>query len=108
MSAHDEGHTIAGWTGCAVATAGTVVAGVGVIGWRPGIWLGAALLTAAALATWCLHLAGWGKPPARRPFDQRGLMVRDRSARAGHADCLGCRMAGRGGRGENLPSDVAG
>ncbi|CAL9324573.1 HGxxPAAW family protein [Streptomyces sp. SudanB182_2057] len=92
---HDEGHTVAGWTGCAVATIGTAVIGVGVCGWRPGIWLGLALTAAAVVVTWILHLAGWGKPPGVRPVGQHPLGVRDRSARQGHAGCLGCRLAGR-------------
>ncbi|MGW5866086.1 HGxxPAAW family protein [Streptomyces sp. NPDC055239] len=94
---HDDGHTIAGWVGTAVATVGALVMGVGVIGWSPGIWVGLATLVAAALITWVLHLAGWGKPPGLRAAAQQGLKVRDRVAREGHADCLGCRMAGRRG-----------
>ncbi|MFH9400800.1 MULTISPECIES: HGxxPAAW family protein [unclassified Streptomyces] len=95
MSAHDEGHTVAGWTGCAVATIGTAVIGVGVCGWRPGIWLGLALTVAAVLVTWVLHLAGWGKPPGVRPAGQHPLGVRDQSARQGHPGCVACRLAGR-------------
>ncbi|MEU3528973.1 HGxxPAAW family protein [Streptomyces sp. NPDC038707] len=98
MSAHhDEGHTVAGWTGCAVATVGTTVMGVGICGWRPAIWLGLALTVAAVVVTWVLHLAGWGKPPGVRPADQHPLGVRDRSARQGHAGCVSCRLAGRRG-----------
>jgi hypothetical protein len=70
---------------------------MGVVGWRPGIWIGAAVLAASVLTTWALHLAGWGKPPAPRSVDQRRLLVRDRSVREGHANCLGCRLAGRRG-----------
>ncbi|MFJ3928361.1 HGxxPAAW family protein [Streptomyces sp. NPDC090022] len=92
---HDEGHTVAGWSGTAVATAGAALAGVGVCGWAPGIWMGAAVLVAAALLTWALHLTGWGKAPGPRPAAQWGMGTRDHSARAGHADCLGCRLAGR-------------
>ncbi|MFG2502310.1 HGxxPAAW family protein [Streptomyces sp. NPDC048441] len=96
---HDDGHTVAGWVGSAVATVGALVIGVGVVGWRPGIWLGLGVLVAALLVTWVLHLAGWGKPPVPRSADQRRMSVRDLSVRAGHTDCLGCRMAGRrGGR----------
>ncbi|MCX4694732.1 HGxxPAAW family protein [Streptomyces sp. NBC_01408] len=97
MSAHpyDEGHTVAGWAGTAVATVGTSVTAVGVIGWSPGIWLGLAISAAALLVTWRLHLAGWGKPPGGRPAAQWGMGVRDHSARQGHADCLGCRLASR-------------
>ncbi|MFI9778128.1 HGxxPAAW family protein [Streptomyces sp. NPDC051956] len=89
---HDEGHTVAGWAGFAVAATGAIATGLGICGWRPGIWLGICALAAAALVTWGLHLAGWGKPPGPRPSDLRG---RDRAARDGHADCLGCRLAGR-------------
>ncbi|MFJ5683098.1 HGxxPAAW family protein [Streptomyces sp. NPDC093099] len=94
---HDEGHTLAGWVGSAVAMAGSLAIGVGVIGWRPGIWWGLIALVAAAPATWGLHLAGWGKPPHPRSVGRRGLMVRDRSAREGHTNCRGCRLAGRRG-----------
>ncbi|MGW0731924.1 HGxxPAAW family protein [Streptomyces sp. NPDC002851] len=94
---HDEGHTVAGWAGSAVATVGTLVISVGIIGWRPGIWLGLAVMVLAVLVTWGLHLAGWGKPPGIRAAGQRRFTARDHTARAGHADCLGCRMAGRGG-----------
>ncbi|MCX5040248.1 MULTISPECIES: HGxxPAAW family protein [Streptomyces] len=93
---HDEGHTTAGWTGTALGTMGTVVTGLGVVGWRPGLWVGLFLIVAAALATWLLHLAGWGKGPGIRAMDQRPVGARDLSAREGHADCLGCRLAGRG------------
>ncbi|MFE4175508.1 HGxxPAAW family protein [Streptomyces sp. NPDC056909] len=103
---HDEGHTIAGWAGSAVATVGTLAIGVGVIGWRPGIWLGLIALVAAALITWGLHLTGWGKPPNPRSPDQRGLTVRDHSAREGHTNCRGCRLAGRRGGGlPDMPGD---
>lgn len=97
MSGHqyDEGHTIAGWTGCAVATAGSALAGAGLCGWRPGIWWGVGVMAAAVLITWGLHLAGWGKPPGPRPADQWRLRDRDRAAREGHPGCLGCRLAGR-------------
>ncbi|MGV9279087.1 HGxxPAAW family protein [Streptomyces sp. NPDC003730] len=94
---HDEGHTLAGWTGTSLGTIGSVVTGLGVIGWRPGLWAGPALIALAALATWALHLAGWGKGPGIRDTEQRGVRVRDLSAREGHAGCLGCRLAGRGG-----------
>ncbi|MGW2561832.1 HGxxPAAW family protein [Streptomyces sp. NPDC001514] len=94
---HDEGHTVAGWAGCAVATAGAAVTGVGICGWHPGIWPGLGVMASAVLVTWGLHLAGWGKPPGPRPADQWGLLVRDRAAREGHAGCLGCRLAGRHG-----------
>ncbi|MFJ6013218.1 hypothetical protein [Streptomyces sp. NPDC092952] len=99
---HDEGHTVAGWTGFAVAVVGSLAVGLGVVGWRPGVWIGSALLVVAVLAAWGLHLAGWGKPPGVRLVGRRGFGVRDRSAREGHPGCFGCRMAGRRGavRGE--------
>ncbi|MFC8566978.1 HGxxPAAW family protein [Streptomyces sp. NPDC057245] len=106
---HDEGHTIAGWTGTAVTTAGSVVTGLGLVGWRPGLWLGPVVVALAALVTWVLHLAGWGKGPGIRGVDQRGIGIRDRSARAGHPNCLGCRLAGRRGvavRAAGAPADV--
>ncbi|MEU6804547.1 HGxxPAAW family protein [Streptomyces neyagawaensis] len=104
MSLYDEGHTVAGWTGTAIGTAGSVALGMGVCGWAPGIPLGIAVSVAALLVTWVLHLAGWGKPPGPRPRDQWALGVRDRSVRGGHPDCLGCRMAGRRGtRTADLP-----
>lgn len=99
MSAHaqwDEGHTMAGWTGCVLAVVGSGVVGAGLVGWRPvGLWLGLGLLVAAPVVTWLLHLAGWGKPSGVRPREQWGMRVRDLSARQGHPDCLGCRLAGR-------------
>ncbi|MFF3511604.1 HGxxPAAW family protein [Streptomyces sp. NPDC002573] len=93
---HEEGHTLAGWTGCVLATAGALLIGAGICGWRAGIWPGLGLVVVSVLATWFLHLAGWGKPPGLRPVDQRGMRARDLSARRGHANCLGCRLAGRG------------
>ncbi|KND45969.1 HGxxPAAW family protein [Streptomyces stelliscabiei] len=95
MSLHDEGHTVAGWTGTAIGTTGSALLGLGVCGWTPGFALGATVSVLALLVTWGLHLAGWGKPPGPRPRDQWALGVRDRSARGGHGDCLGCRLAGR-------------
>ncbi|MEU9329537.1 HGxxPAAW family protein [Streptomyces canus] len=100
MSAHqyDEGHTVAGWTGFGIATAGTAVLGLGVCTVSGVVMAGGLAITAVgALVTWALHLAGWGKPPGRRPREQWGMRVRDTSARQGHAGCVGCRMAGRGG-----------
>ncbi|MET7936067.1 HGxxPAAW family protein [Streptomyces sp. NPDC005322] len=94
---HDEGHTVAGWTGFFLATTGATVAGVGVIAWRPAIWLGIGLVAVAVLATWFLHLAGWGKPPGPRRADRRSMRMRDLTARQGHPHCLGCRLAGRRG-----------
>lgn len=95
MVATDEGHTLAGWAGCAAAAVGVAVTGVGVIGWRPGVWLGPVVLAVAVLLTWGLHLAGWGKPPGPRRHDQHPVRVRDLTAREGHVDCVGCRLAGR-------------
>ena len=97
MSTHDDGHTIAGWVGCTIGTVGALVAGMGVTGWDLGIWLGLAIMVAALLVTWALHLAGWGKPPGPRPLGRRTSRTRDHAARAGHEDCLGCRLAGRRG-----------
>lgn len=94
---HDEGHTVAGWAGCAVAVVGTSVAGVGMcLGSAAWIWLGLGVVGLSVLVTWGLHLAGWGKPPGIRPVAERGMRVRDRGARAGHPACVGCRLAGRG------------
>ncbi|MEU6995127.1 HGxxPAAW family protein [Streptomyces sp. NPDC046465] len=95
MSTHDDGHTVAGWTGCALGAVGALAAGFGVVGWTPGIWLGLGVMVLAVLVTWILHLAGWGKPPGIRPTAHRGLGIRDAAARAGHPDCVGCRIAGR-------------
>ncbi|MFI9240347.1 HGxxPAAW family protein [Streptomyces sp. NPDC053079] len=102
---HDEGHTLAGWIGCVIATTGAAVTGAGICGWRPGIWLGLGVMAAAVPVTWALHLTGWGKPPGPRPADQWAMKVRDRAARHGHPGCLGCRLAGR--RGAPRPTDVA-
>lgn len=99
MSAHlyDEGHTIAGWTGFFIATVGTVVAGLGIAQASIGLTaVGLAVDAVAVLVTWTLHLAGWGKPPGRRPRSDWGLRVRDTGARSGHAGCVGCRLVGRG------------
>ncbi|MFJ9181304.1 HGxxPAAW family protein [Streptomyces sp. NPDC102360] len=95
MAATDEGHTLAGWTGCALAAVGAATAGLGVIGWRPGLWLGPAVLALGALLAWALHLAGWGKPSGPRPIAQHPVGVRDMAASEGHAQCVGCRLAGR-------------
>ncbi|WP_406124625.1 HGxxPAAW family protein [Streptomyces sp. NBC_00989] len=99
MSAHqyDEGHTVAGWTGFGIATVGTTVAGVGVCAVSaPLIAGGLAIVAVSVLVTWGLHLTGWGKPPGRRDRAEWGMRVRDPLARAGHAGCVGCRLAGRG------------
>ncbi|KUN34905.1 hypothetical protein AQJ30_28035 [Streptomyces longwoodensis] len=99
MSVHpyDEGHTVAGWTGVAIATVGTSVMGVGVCTVSPpALVLGGVIDVLALLVTWALHLSGWGKPPGIRPPAQWSMRVRDPHAREGHPDCLGCRLAGRG------------
>ncbi|MEV7016178.1 HGxxPAAW family protein [Streptomyces sp. NPDC093991] len=100
MSAHpyDHGHTVAGWTGCGIAVAGTAVLGVGVCAVSgPLLLAGAAVEVIALLVTWALHLAGWGKPSGPRPRQEWSWRVRDSGARAGHAECVGCRLAGRRG-----------
>ncbi|GAB2611514.1 hypothetical protein GCM10027168_50480 [Streptomyces capparidis] len=94
---HDHGHTVAGWTGTAVALVGFTVSGAGVVaGWVPGVWLGLGVVALAGLVTWALHLTGWGKPGGPRPRGERPWRVRDPGAARGHAGCVGCRMAGRG------------
>ncbi|MCI3274612.1 HGxxPAAW family protein [Streptomyces cylindrosporus] len=98
MSAHqyDEGHTVAGWTGFAVATVGTVVLGLGVCTASAAILAGGVgIVVVSVLVTWALHLTGWGKPPGRRPQEQWGWRARDLTAREGHPGCVGCRLAGR-------------
>ncbi|MEV7885039.1 HGxxPAAW family protein [Streptomyces sp. NPDC002817] len=99
MSAHqyDEGHTVAGWTGFAVAIVGSAVLGLGMIMVSaPVLAGGLAIAVVSVLVTWALHLTGWGKPPGRRPRAEWGMRVRDSSARDGHPGCVGCRLAGRG------------
>lgn len=99
MSAHqyDEGHTVAGWTGFAVAIVGTAVLGLGMIMVSALVLAGGlAIVVVSVLVTWALHLTGWGKPPGRRPREEWGMRVRDSSARDGHPGCVGCRLAGRG------------
>ncbi|MFF5455346.1 HGxxPAAW family protein [Streptomyces sp. NPDC012950] len=99
MSTHgdvDLGHTLAGWTGTALAVLGLGVLGVSVVAVSPPLFLlGTGLGLLAGLATWVLHLAGWGKPSGPRSREQRPWRLRDLGARRGHPDCLGCRMAGR-------------
>ncbi|MFE5488189.1 HGxxPAAW family protein [Streptomyces sp. NPDC056527] len=99
MSAHgdyDLGHTVAGWTGTGIATVGCTAMGVAFAARSTvGLVLGGVVVVLAALTTWFLHLAGWGKASGPRPVDQQPWRVRDVAARHGHPDCLGCRMAGR-------------
>ncbi|MCX4986038.1 HGxxPAAW family protein [Streptomyces sp. NBC_00572] len=93
---HDLGHTVAGWTGTGIATAGCTAMGVAFAARSTGgLVLGGTVVVLAALATWFLHLAGWGKATGPRPADQHPWRVRDTRARQGHPDCLGCRLAGR-------------
>ncbi|MFI1075632.1 HGxxPAAW family protein [Streptomyces puniciscabiei] len=100
MSLYDEGHTVAGWTGFGIATAGSGVVGVGVCAVSlPLVVGGLAVVAVSVLVTWLLHLAGWGKPPGVRPRGQWGMRVRDTRAREGHPGCVSCRLAGRGRRG---------
>ncbi|WP_031102599.1 HGxxPAAW family protein [Streptomyces sp. NRRL S-146] len=102
MSAHqyDHGHTVAGWVGFGIATVGAGVAGLGVCT-ASGLLIagGAAIGVVSLLVTWALHLAGWGKGPGLRPRAEWGWRGRDSAAPGGHAECLGCRLAGRRGRG---------
>ncbi|WP_328439820.1 hypothetical protein OHA71_26780 [Streptomyces sp. NBC_00444] len=109
MSAqYDEGHTVAGWTGFGVASVAAVVVGVGVCAVSAAlVAVGLGVGVVSVLVTWVLHLAGWGKPPGRRPREQWGMRVRDSAAREGHAGCLGCRMAGRGRRTAAVATPVA-
>ncbi|MFJ7966614.1 HGxxPAAW family protein [Streptomyces sp. NPDC096324] len=93
---HDLGHTVAGWSGAGIAALGFGFCGLAMIRASGLLVLaGVAVLVLAALATWMLHLAGWGKPSGPRPVAQWGWRVRDVTARDGHSDCLGCRLAGR-------------
>ncbi|MDX3747308.1 HGxxPAAW family protein [Streptomyces sp. AK08-02] len=96
MSTYDEGHTVAGWTGTAIATVGTCVLGWGVCTTSALALSGGGVVVAVSvLVTWVLHLAGWGKPPGVRPVGEWPMRERDRSARAGHPGCVSCRFAGR-------------
>ncbi|MGP9022629.1 HGxxPAAW family protein [Streptomyces sp. BR1] len=93
---HDMGHTVAGWTGTALVLTGTVGVGAGLAGdSAAGLWLGWSVVALGPLASWVLHLTGWGKPTGTRPMADRHWRTRDTAARHGHPDCLGCRMAGR-------------
>ncbi|MFF3373365.1 HGxxPAAW family protein [Streptomyces sp. NPDC002680] len=99
MSTYDEGHTVAGWTGTAIGTVGSCVLGLGICTTSAlAVTGGIAVLVVAVLVTWVLHLAGWGKAPGVRPVGEWRMRERDRSARAGHPGCVGCRLAGRGRR----------
>ncbi|CAL9507427.1 hypothetical protein SUDANB176_03579 [Streptomyces sp. enrichment culture] len=101
MSAHpyDHGHTVAGWTGVGIVSAGTAVLGLGVGTVSRALLAGGlGIVVAGLLVTWALHLAGWGKPSGPRPREQWDWRVRDLGARQGHPGCLGCRLAGRGRR----------
>ena len=99
MSQHDEGHTVAGWTGTAIATVGSGLLGLGVCTVSAvALVAGLAVCAVSVLVTWYLHLAGWGKPPGPRPRAQWPLRVRDTGARDGHPACVSCRLAGRGRR----------
>ncbi|MFJ5933974.1 HGxxPAAW family protein [Streptomyces sp. NPDC093071] len=99
MSTHgdvDLGHTLAGWTGTALAVVGLGVLGVSVVAVSaPLLLLGTGLGLLAGVTTWLLHLAGRGKPSGPRSRQEWPWRVRDPGARRGHPDCLGCRMAGR-------------
>ncbi|MFD0397402.1 HGxxPAAW family protein [Kitasatospora sp. NPDC127121] len=93
---HDMGHTIAGWTGSVIAILGFTVAGAAlVLGSAAGLWAGGILTALGALASWLLHLAGWGKPTGPRPPAHRHWRTPDPAGRQGHPHCLGCRLAGR-------------
>lgn len=108
MSLYDEGHTVAGWTGAGIATAGSAVLGLGVCrASLPVVVAGLAVVAASVLVTWLLHLAGWGKPPGVRPRGQWGMRSRDPQAGQGHPGCVSCRLAGRGRRaGVPAPADT--
>ncbi|MFD9791876.1 HGxxPAAW family protein [Streptomyces sp. NPDC059070] len=95
---HDMGHTVAGWTGTALAVGSALVTGAALVAGSPvGLWVGLADLVLAVLITWALHLLGWGKASGPRPAGLRDWRVRDVPARRGHAGCVGCRIAGRRG-----------
>ncbi|WP_068920907.1 HGxxPAAW family protein [Planobispora rosea] len=91
---YDMGHTVAGWSGVGIALTGFAGAGAALCAaWVPGIWIGLGVTALGGLVSWALHLAGWGKPSGVRPRDERDWRVKD--PMTGHADCLGCRLAGR-------------
>ncbi|MFJ8593468.1 HGxxPAAW family protein [Streptomyces sp. NPDC093598] len=97
MSAHgdvDMGHTVAGWTGTALAVLGSAATGAGMcLGSAVVLGGGVGTIVLSVFLTWILHLTGWGKPPGPRPRAEWDWRVRDSMAQ--HHDCLGCRMAGR-------------
>ncbi|MEV7200070.1 HGxxPAAW family protein [Streptomyces griseoluteus] len=96
MSLYDEGHTIAGWTGCAIATVGSGVVGAGVCTGSVAALVGGGVLVAVSVVvTWVLHLSGWGKPPGVRPREEWRMGARDTQAGGGHPGCVGCALAGR-------------
>ncbi|WP_225860882.1 hypothetical protein [Streptomyces triticiradicis] len=107
---HDLGHTVAGWSGAGIAVLGFGLCGLAMVKASGLLALGGAgVLVLALSTTWMLHLAGWGKPSGPRPAAQWDWRVKDLAARDGHADCLGCRLAGRrtprrrtGGRSEEV------
>lgn len=110
MSAHghvDMGHTVAGWAGTATAVTGCTVTGVAMAAASAPIALaGIGITLGAALLTWLLHLSGWGKPSGPRPESEWPWRTRDRAARRGHPDCLGCRLAGRRTRSRGKASNA--
>ncbi|MEU6091756.1 HGxxPAAW family protein [Streptomyces sp. NPDC047085] len=94
---YDMGHTVAGWTGTVICLVGLSGTGAAMcVGSSLGLWAGLATVVLSALVTWGLHLAGWGKPTGPRPREEWPWQVKD--PMTAHADCLGCRMAGRAGR----------
>ncbi|MEU6545707.1 HGxxPAAW family protein [Streptomyces sp. NPDC046859] len=93
----------------AVATVGCSVLGAGIcVASAPLIVGGLAVTVTSVLVTWVLHLTGWGKPSGIRPRGQWGMRVRDLSAREGHPNGWGCRLAGRGLRTAGAPAPVGG
>ncbi|WP_309500558.1 HGxxPAAW family protein, partial [Streptomyces shenzhenensis] len=78
MSQYDEGHTVAGWTGTAIATVGSGLLGLAVCTVSVTVLVaGLAVCAVSVLVTWYLHLAGWGKPPGPRSWAQWPLGARD-------------------------------
>lgn len=94
----DLGHTVAGWTGTAIALIGFTAMGLAVVLASPAVAVcGGLVMVLSILVTWMLHVAGWGKPTGPRPAIEWSWRVRDLGARQGHPHCLGCRLAGRTG-----------